>query len=132
LIVLDTHAWIWWASDPNQLSQSAARAIESAYLDGGPLYVSAISTWEIAMLVRRGRLELTLDVIDWIAHTEAVPAIEFVPIGNHLALRSVDLPGELHGDPADRLIVATARYLGMPLITKDRKLHAYPHVEAIW
>jgi PIN domain nuclease of toxin-antitoxin system len=59
-------------------------------------------------------------VVDWIAHTEAVPAIECVPIGNHLTLRSVDLPGPLHGDTADRLIVATARYLGMPLITKDR------------
>lgn len=84
------------------------------------------------MLVEKGRLELTLDVQDWIAHTEAVACIEFIAITNHLALRSVTLPGPLHSDPADRLIVATARYLGVPLLTRDRKLHEYPHVETLW
>ena len=84
------------------------------------------------MLVAKGRLELTLDVQDWIAHTEAADCVEFIAITNHLALRSVTLPGPLHSDPADRLLIATARYLGVPLLTRDRKLHDYPHVETLW
>lgn len=132
MIVLDTHAWVWWASDPAQLSTAATAALDEAVGQDRPVYVSTISTWEVAMLVERGRLELALDVGDWVAHAEAVPELEFVPITNHLALRSVTLPGTLHGDPADRLIVATARYLGLPLVTRDRKLHEYPHVETIW
>lgn len=132
MIVLDTHTWVWWASDPSQLSPTAAARLEQATGQGGPVYLSSISVWEVAMLVQRGRLELSLEVEDWIAHSESVPAVEFVPVSNHLALRSVTLPGELHGDPADRLIVATARYLGLPLITRDRKLRAYEHVETVW
>jgi len=84
------------------------------------------------MLIEKDRLELTMDVEDWIAHCEAIPMVEFVPISNHLAMRSVHLPEPFHSDPADRLIVATARYLGMPLITRDKKIHAYPHVKSIW
>jgi len=84
------------------------------------------------MLVEKGRLELTIEVEDWIARSKAIPALEFVPVSNHLALRSVRLPGEFHPDPADRLIVATARYFGVPLVTRDSKLQACPHVETIW
>lgn len=132
MIALDTHAWIWWVSDPAQLSTRARTALDDALEQGGPVYLSTISTWEVAMLVEKGRLELTLDVADWIAHSEGAEMIHFIPITNHLALRSVTLPAPFHPDPADRLIVATARYLGVPLVTRDQKLHAYPHVETIW
>lgn len=132
VIVLDTHAWVWWVSDPGRLSTDAREALDQARASGGPVFLSTISTWEVAMLVEKGRLELTLDVADWVAHTEAAEFVEFVPVTNHLALRSVSLPGSLHADPADRLIVATARYLGMPLVTRDHKLHAYSHVETVW
>ncbi|MES1943120.1 protein PilT [Salinisphaera sp. PC39] len=132
MILLDTHAWIWWVADPDRLSAPAAEVLARAREQGGPVYLSSISVWEVAMLVDKGRLELTMDVEDWVAHSEAVPWIECVPVTNHLALRSVRLPDGLHPDPADRLIVATARYLGVPLVTRDRKLQDYPHVQTLW
>lgn len=132
MILLDTHTWVWWVSDPGELSAAARAALDDAAARGGPVYLSAISTWEVAMLVAKGRLELTLDVEDWIAHSEAVDLIEFVPVTNHIALRSVALPDGAPADPADRLIVATARYLGIPLVTRDRRLHDYAHVNTVW
>jgi PIN domain nuclease of toxin-antitoxin system len=131
LIVLDTHAWIWWVARPEELSP-AARASIGLEVEESGIHVSAISCWEIALLVRKGRLALTLDVADWIAKTEALPFVHFVPIDNRIALRSVSLPGDFHDDPADRLIVATALILGATLITKDARIQAYPHVETQW
>ena len=84
------------------------------------------------MLVARGRLELTLDVADWVAKSEALPFLAFVPLTNAIAIRSVRLPGEFHEDPADRIIVATAMTMGAPVVSKDTKIRSYPHVEAVW
>ena len=131
MIVLDTHAWIWWVAHPDQLSQSARARIELEVEESG-IHVSAISCWEIALLVRKGRLELALDTADWIAEAEALPFVQFVPVDNRIALRSNALPGDLHDDPADRLIIATALTIGATLITKDARLRAYPHVETLW
>lgn len=131
MIVLDTHALIWWIAQPDLLSP-AARARIDRETEGAGIHVSAISCWEIALLVRKQRLALTLDVADWIAKTEALPFVQFVPVDNRIALRSNALPGDLHDDPADRLITATALTLGATLITKDARLHAYPHVETLW
>jgi PIN domain nuclease of toxin-antitoxin system len=94
--------------------------------------VSAISAWEIAMLVHRGRLTLAIGVADWLATVERVDPVRFVPVDNGLAAHSVALPGEFHRDPADRLIVATARRHAVPLVTADEKIHAYPHVRTVW
>ena len=96
------------------------------------VHVSSISTWEVALLVRRGRLELSMDVADWVAKSEALPFLRFVPVDNGIALRPVLLPAPLHNDPADRIIIATALQLGATLITKDDKLRAYPHVPTAW
>ena len=82
--------------------------------------------------MRKGRLALTLDVADWIAKTEALPCVRFVPVDNRIALRANSLPGDLHDDPADRLIVATALILGATLITRDTRILAYPHVQTLW
>jgi PIN domain nuclease of toxin-antitoxin system len=73
-----------------------------------------------------------MDYTDWIAQTESLPFINFVPVDNRIALRSVQLPPPLHQDPADRVIMATALILGMPLITKDEKITRYPHLKTIW
>jgi PIN domain nuclease of toxin-antitoxin system len=113
------------------LSQAAAEAITRA-AEAERVYVSSISCWEVALLVRRGRLQLTQPVDAWIAHSEELPFLTFVPVDNAIARRSVDLPGELHADPADRMIVATALTLGAPLVTRDDKLWRYPFVETIW
>jgi PIN domain nuclease of toxin-antitoxin system len=131
LILLDTHAWIWWVASSEQLSPAAAARIHLE-VEARGIHISAISCWEISLLVKKGRLALTLDVGDWIAKTEALPFVHFVPIDNRIALRSNALPGDLHDDPADRLLVATALILGATLITKDDRLRAYPHVETLW
>jgi PIN domain nuclease of toxin-antitoxin system len=130
LILLDTHALVWWVSG-GPLSANALRTIER-HAPTRSLYVSSITVWEIATLVDRGRLALTLDVADWIARLETVDSLRFVPVDNRIALASTRLPGDLPRDPADRIIVATARWLDAPLVTRDARLAAYPHVETIW
>ena len=131
MIVLDTHVWVWWVARPEQISENAREAIEIA-MEREEIFVSSISCWEIALLVRKGRLELTISVEDWVAKSEALPFFQFVPFDNHIALRSNRLPGELHEDPADRAIIATALTLGVPLVSKDRKIRDYPHVKTVW
>lgn len=130
MIVLDTHAWVWWLSDPDRLSSPARSAVDTAFADR-TLYVSAISVWEVALLAKRGRLDLTMDVGDWVRRAEALENVTFVPVDNAIALRSVQIAG-LHADPADRIIAATAADLGARLVTGDRRLHEAGVVEALW
>lgn len=131
MIVLDTHALVWWVAEPRLLGKRARAAIDAAVRDEA-VHVSSISAWELALLARRGRIELSLDVADWLACVEALAWVHFVPVDNRVALRSVTLPGPLHEDPADRIIAATALVLGAPLVTKDRRLHGLPWLKAIW
>lgn len=131
MILLDTHVWLWWISNPEELSDSAREEIGRAAL-GRRIYLSSISTLEAAMLVSKGRLRLTIDIRDWILKSERLPFFKFVPVDNTIATRSVYLPGPLHSDPADRIIIATAVTLEAVLITKDEKLLCYPHVKTLW
>lgn len=131
MIVLDTHTLVWWLSDSSKLSAKARKAISSQQGEG-KLIVSSISAWEMAMLVQRGRLALTIDVNDWLSHVERLEAIRFMPIDNQIAVRSTALPGQFHNDPADRMIVATAQQVGAPIVTSDRKIRDYEHVATIW
>lgn len=131
MIVLDTHAWLWWVSSPELLGEQAAAAIEEAR-SRRELLISSISAWEVAMLARRGRLQLSMSAAEWIARCEALPFLRFVPVDNAIAVQSTSLPGDLHGDPADRIIVATALSHGATLVTKDRKLQDYPGVATLW
>lgn len=101
-------------------------------LDGGQIIVSAISAWEIAMLVEREKLVLSMDVGSWLATVAEIEAVRFWAVDVDISVKSVELPGEFHKDPADRMIVATARKLAVPLVTKDEKIRAYPHVKTIW
>ena len=131
MIVLDTHAWVWFVDDPRQLSAPAHKAIEAARA-AGSIVISSISSWEVAMLAASGRLKLTIDVRDWIAKCEALPFFNFVPVDNAIFVRSVLLPGPLHADPADRVIIATALMRDIPIVTKDRKIRDYPGIQSIW
>lgn len=131
MIVLDTHALLWWVNDPATLSKPAKKAIDAA-MESKSVYVSSISSWEIALLVERGRLRLALDVRDWICRCEALPFLTFVAVSNAIAIESVRLPDFPHADPADRIIAATALSLGASLVTKDDKLLNYPHLKSIW
>ncbi len=131
MIVLDTHVWVWWVSGLQPLSPKARRLIRAAREEKA-LYLSSISVWEVTQLTARGRLQLTMDVADWVAKSEALPFVHFIPVDNVIALKSVQLPGTLHQDPADRMIIATALTMGFPLITRDEKIARYPYVRTIW
>lgn len=132
MILLDTHALIWWVSgEQDRLSADAAAAIQ-AELQDGKIGVSSISAWEVAMLVNRGRLALSMDVSAWLSVVEDIEAVAFVPVDHEIGVKAVELPGDFHKDPADRLIVATARKLAVPVVTADDKIRGYPHVRSIW
>ena len=131
MIVLDTHAWIWWVSNPEFLSDKAKQIIDEAVTNRNVL-ISSISVWEVAILVSRGSLKLTMNPDDWVAASEALPFFDFVPVSNSIALKSVQLPGILHNDPADRIIIATAFSMGAVLVTKDEKIRNYSHVKTVW
>lgn len=131
MILLDTHAWVWWVGNPEHLSDRARKAIDQAVVEK-KLHVSSISAWEVATLSSRGRLQLSMDVGEWIRRCETLPFLRFVPVDNAVALRSVSLPGAFHPDPADRIIVATALLLGATLVSKDERILAYPHVSSLW
>ena len=128
-MILDTHTWLWWISTPELLSKTAYESIEDWLNAGRPLTVSCISTWEVALLVSKGRLSLSIPVSAWVSRCEALSKLEFAAVTNSIALRSVDL--DMHSDPADRIIVATAFELNLPLVTKDQKLRELA-VPTIW
>ncbi len=129
--MLDTHAWVWWVSGSEPLSVKARRLIDTAVKQKG-VYISSISAWEVAQLADRDRLKLTMAVTDWVAKSEALPFVHFIPVDNTIAQKAVYLAEPLHRDPADRIIIATALTLGFPLITRDEKIANYPHVRTIW
>lgn len=91
-----------------------------------------MTAWEISMLVQRSRLALSMDVGQWLGLVGEIENLAFVPVNNEIAIKSTELPGEFHKDPADRIIVATARQHGVPLVTADLKIQAYPHLATIW
>lgn len=132
MIVLDTHALLWWASgDRERVTPAALNAIETELIEG-QIMISSISSWELAMLVRKGRVALSMDVEEWLSVVSRIEAIRFVPVDNEIAVKSTELPGEFHKDPADRIIVATARKFAAPVVSADEKIHSYPHVRTIW
>ncbi|MCT0226691.1 type II toxin-antitoxin system VapC family toxin [Synechococcus sp. CS-1331] len=139
MILLDTHALIWWAAGNHpRLSANALAAIdqeiESAGRPGGSpgLLVSAISCWEVAMLVNRGRLALSLDVERWLALLASHPAVRLLGLDPAVAVAATRLPEPFHADPADRFLVAQARELGIPLLSADNKILSYGHVRSLW
>lgn len=131
MIVLDTHTLIWWIGTPETLSKKARSLIEKESKQG-EILVSAISVWEIYLLVKKGRLKLSLDTDIWIKTVEQLPTLRFVSVDTVIAAKSVMLPEPLHRDPADRMIIATAQVHGAPLVTSDAKILAYRHVQSIW
>ncbi len=131
-MVLDTHALVWLLQGSERLGPTARALIEAAAKGDGAL-VAAISAWEIAMLVAKGRLALDRDVGEWLDAALALPGLRLAPLDPSVAVDSTRLPGEPHGDPADRMIVATARRHTATLITDDALVLAYStegHVKA--
>jgi PIN domain nuclease of toxin-antitoxin system len=129
VIVLDTHAWVHWVNEtPGGLSARARAAI-----DGEPEHgVCAVSCWEVAMLVTKGRLSLDRDVGDWIDLALSYPGVRFLPLDPDTAVLSTRLPGAFHGDPADRQIAATCLKYAAPLATSDKGIRAWGMVRTVW
>lgn len=126
-VLLDTCAVIWLANgDP--LARQAARRIVQAGLSGG-VFVSPVSAWEVGMLGnprgRRPALRFLPDPREWFARVMAGPGIRSAALTPEIAVDASFLPGDLHGDPADRLLIAMARHLGIPIVTRDTKITAY-------
>lgn len=129
-LLLDTHAWVWWVAGSAELPRKTRRLVQAAFAQD-QLWVSAISAWEVALLVQRGRLELRLPVREWVARSEALSGLHFLPVDATIGLRSVELSG-LHQDPADRMIVASAELLAATLVSRDERLQRYPGIATLW
>lgn len=127
MIVLDTHALVWWIGKHKRLSRAAKRVIDRDARRG----VAAISLWEVARIVEAGRLRLDVDVEDWFAEVFALDGVELLPLTPAIAARSTRL-ASLHGDPADRLIVATALVHGAALVTADDAIEESGVVQTVW
>jgi PIN domain nuclease of toxin-antitoxin system len=131
VIVLDTHVLVWWIGGDPKLSRKASNTIRKE-LPNGNLGISAISAWEVGMLVAKGRLALGMETDEWLNSVLTVPNVTLLPLTAQVALDSTRLPGSFHGDPADRMIVATARAENSPLVTADQRIRAYRHLRTIW
>ena len=129
MIILDTHIWVWWNQDSPQLTNVQKEIIENSRSDG--IGISTISLLEISRLVNRGRLVLPKQLKEWFSVALAEEGILSIPITPAIAIESYSLPGEFHKDPADRIIVATARTYDCPLMTNDSNILRYPHVKLI-
>lgn len=133
MIVVDTHILIWWVNGDNQLSANAKAAIDhEQQSEDGIILVSAISAWEIALLMGRDRLTLGMNLNAWLETVSTIDGVRFEPVNPSVAVDSTHLPGDFHKDPADRMIVALARHFNASLVTADERIWAYKHVRCIW
>ncbi len=129
MTILDTHAWVWWAAEPEKLSRKARREIDEAQSLG----VCAISCWEVAMLVAKGRLELDRPVPTWIDQALGLPRVGLIPLSPAIAVSAAEIGDEFHGDPADRMIVATTKHLSHAvLVTRDREIRDSQIIPTVW
>ncbi|MTV38854.1 type II toxin-antitoxin system VapC family toxin [Duganella radicis] len=131
MILLDTHTLIWWFDNDPRLSVAAKRVIETE-LQTGLIGISSFSCWEVALLVSRRKIRLSDEIRAWLGALEALNPVRFIPVDNNIAVTSIYLPLGLNNDPADRIIVATAMQLNIPIVTTDAQIRAYPHVQTIW
>jgi len=129
MILLDTHAWVWWVHGDLSLPPELADLIDQHESDG--IGVSAISCWEVAKLVEYGRLSLPYPIHEWMDEALAYPGVELIGLSPRIAIESTQLPPPFHRDPADQVLVATARVLDVPLATLDQRIRAYPHVRLL-
>ena len=129
MIVLDTHIWVWWAHGDRRLTQTQAEVLEANEED--VIGVSAVSCWEVAKLVELGRLKLPCPMGRWFRQALRYPGVRILDLTPRIAIESTRLPGKFHFDPADQIIVATARIHQCPLLTSDSKIAKYRHVKTI-
>ena len=122
--LLDTHAWIWMQEGDSKLTSSTIHLVDDARRESS-VYVAAISIWEIALLDHARRISLNMAIGDWLNAAFTRGRLQLAPLSPMIAIESTRLPGELHRDPADRMLVATARVENLTLLTRDARLLAY-------
>lgn len=131
MILLDTHIWLWLLHDPSCLSNAASNLIAAEEEQNG-LLVSAISVWEVAVKASGGKLTLPLPISAWYEQARTHSGTLIEPLNPLDAIASTQLPGELHKDPADRILIAISQRYSIPLVTCDSKILSYPYVETVW
>ncbi len=129
--LLDTHAWLWWVTEDRRLSKRAAATIARSQRDDA-LWLSLISVWEVAKKIQKGQLALDRPLDEWFDLATLRDGLRLAELTRPVLVESCRLPGTFHGDPADQMIVATARHLGTTLVTKDRTIRDYAHVRSVW
>ncbi len=130
MILLDTHTWIWSHSATKLLSGNVKKLIKKTQTDQRA--IASISIWEFAMMTSRGRIQLSISPDEWINYAVNKTGLRVLELSGETAVESCNLPGNFHNDPADRIIVATARIHKATLISKDQKIIDYPEVNSIW
>ncbi len=123
-LIVDTHVFLWLMEGNATLSRETRALIQEASKEN-IIFIPVISIWEIAMLQSKSRISLTLPLHQWVEKALSLPALKVVNLSVSIAIESCKLPGEFHGDPADRMIVATSRVLSTPLVTRDKKIIDY-------
>lgn len=129
MIVLDTHIWVWWVHDDARLTDNQRAFIQAN--EAFEIGISAISLWEIAKLVERERLILPCPLEEWFEQALSYPGVRILELTPEIAVGSTRLPGVFHRDPADQIIVATARAHECTLVTSDEKITHYSSVKTI-
>ena len=129
--LLDTHTWIWWNMNPKKLSKKVKMLIHDTK-GYDELLLSAISPWEFSKLLEKKRLGISCNPEDWIKAALDMPKLRVIPLYPILAYRSTVLPQPFHDDPADQIIVASAREENATILTKDQKILKYEHVKSLW
>jgi PIN domain nuclease of toxin-antitoxin system len=129
MILLDTHIWVWWVDDNQQLVDRPRHLIQDNVRSG--LEVSTISCWEVAKLIENGRLELACPLEEWVEQALAYPGVQLIELTPRIAIESTKLPGSFHRDPVDQIIVATVCVYDIPLLTADSRILQYPHVRTL-
>jgi len=130
MILLDTHAWWWSLTETENLSQNAKAMISGTKTD--ERFIASISIWEFAMMAAKKRVELKISPFKWLSGAIDAVGITAIDLSPDIAIDSCNLPGKFHKDPADRIIVASARIHNLTLLTKDQKILNYPHVKSAW
>lgn len=128
MFVLDTHAWIEWLLKPETLPDSLRKSLDSS---AGQLAISAITCYECSLLVERGRIALSMPLEQWLPQALAENDMRVLPITPALSIRAAQLP-QIHRDPWDRLIIATALEYDAPLVTRDEVIPRYPVIRVVW
>ena len=129
--LLDTHAWLWWVTEDRRLSRRARTAIGAAQREDN-IWLSLISVWEIAKKVEKQQLTLDRPLSDWFDAATTMPGLHLAELTRPILVDSCALPPPFVGDPADQIIIATARHQGAIVVTKDRRIRQYTYVRTVW